>query len=382
MFPYELSYRCRGTYTVGGTQAPPPRRQSCQREGANQGGGSTSASVSCRWYSQDTLLLDVEDAAGCKRLPPRAPSVANATLDLFGPRSCVKCAHIHATTTAMSSAAPSYRHGTTQASRIGAHFPLIRGCFICLAVQRRVETAMQRRSRHLPYDDVLEAAEGIKAGKQAADNNKQFFLIHDFHLYFSSPTNSSFVMSFTILRPVALALVAFNVASAAVVSLTYPGPDDAPQTAQIIGVDDALTRTTYAVDKPQTDASGSTVVVGTQTIIAGPDYLSMTFSAAIPENTVVEGFECKFADGNAVCVGEEDGAPAMTTAPVGLFGTEVLDLKEGGASGSATTPVRSSSGSGSGSGSAAPSPTGAGSRATVALGSVLFGCLVAGAQLA
>ncbi|KAJ7073940.1 hypothetical protein C8F01DRAFT_1098749 [Mycena amicta] len=202
-------------------------------------------------------------------------------------------------------------------------------------------------------------------------------------------------MASTVIRAFTLAVAAAQVAvvsaSPAFISLTYPAPDDAPMSAQVLGVDAASGHTTYAVARPEADGNGSTVGVFTQTVIAGSDYLSMTLSAVAPEETFVEGFECNFVDGDAVCVGAEDGVDQTTTVALASFGTEVLDVVESGSASATTTSPTSSgltsaSASSSGSGSAVqPSKTpsaGIKNSNAVGFGGMLVGLVVLAAQLA
>ncbi|KAJ7217017.1 hypothetical protein GGX14DRAFT_440145 [Mycena pura] len=121
--------------------------------------------------------------------------------------------------------------------------------------------------------------------------------------------------------------------SAALVTVTYPEPAGKPLSAQILGVD-SQGYTTYAVQLPETDGTGSTLAVFTETLVAGADYVSVTISTAdaAASATLIEGGECSLLGGDAVCYSTDEAGRAVTrTTPIasGGWGKQVLDVATG-----------------------------------------------------
>ncbi|KAJ7137854.1 hypothetical protein C8R44DRAFT_847923 [Mycena epipterygia] len=163
-------------------------------------------------------------------------------------------------------------------------------------------------------------------------------------------------------------ILAFSLAAlslqyvAAETSLIIPFVDPQPISADIIGVDTALTRTTWALHQGAftgtwTDPQGE--FPGTATLVEGTDYASFTYVVAQPEATVTAGGVCSINGGIAVCTAAADDAIVTETDSVTAFGIEGgFTLAGAGAGGAAASGSATPSGSGSDSKSTAVSGSG------------------------
>ncbi|KAJ7461646.1 hypothetical protein FB451DRAFT_1181369 [Mycena latifolia] len=120
--------------------------------------------------------------------------------------------------------------------------------------------------------------------------------------------------------------------AAAETSLVVPLVGDQPISAEVLGVDTALGRTTWVLHQGAftgtwTDPQGS--FPGTATLIEGSDYASLTYLLPNPDATGTEattftlGAECAIKpDGQMVCVEAEEGQTFTTTEVAKAFGIE------------------------------------------------------------
>ncbi|KAJ7706947.1 hypothetical protein B0H17DRAFT_1325706 [Mycena rosella] len=141
---------------------------------------------------------------------------------------------------------------------------------------------------------------------------------------------------------------------AAETSLVVPLNDPQPISADVLGVDSALDRTTWVLHQGALTGTWSdqeSNFPGTATLVEGTDYASLTYAAAVQEITLAAGAECAIADGLAVCVVVEDGTTSTETDPAQPFGIQ------GGATVAGQAAPTLGPVSGSGSGSGAPSNT-------------------------
>ncbi|KAJ7461630.1 hypothetical protein FB451DRAFT_1497688 [Mycena latifolia] len=181
-------------------------------------------------------------------------------------------------------------------------------------------------------------------------------------------------------------------------SLIVPFGDPQAISADLLGVDAAQGRTTWALRQGTytgtwTNPQGS--FPATATLVEGADYASFTYAVpAGPDPGDVAftvGGECTLdrAAGVAVCVAAGEGTTVTETDSVTAFGVEIASAVTGaaGASGVGASPTGAGSGSGSGAsgslapasgGSSAPAPTQTGAAASLRAGaSALVGLLVA-----
>ncbi|KAJ6531585.1 hypothetical protein DFH09DRAFT_137079 [Mycena vulgaris] len=140
---------------------------------------------------------------------------------------------------------------------------------------------------------------------------------------------------------------------AAETTLIVPFADPQPISGDVLGVDTALGRTTWALHQGAftgtwTDPQGS--FPGTATLIEGSDYASFTYVVADMEGTITAGGECSLKDGQQICVAAADGVTVTATESATPFGIEGGSTLAGAAQ---VTPAPSGSGSNSG-GSAIP----------------------------
>ncbi|KAK7038191.1 hypothetical protein R3P38DRAFT_2904913 [Favolaschia claudopus] len=137
-------------------------------------------------------------------------------------------------------------------------------------------------------------------------------------------------------------------------SVYVPFIDAQPISADIIGIDEALGRTTYALHqgaKTGTWADQQDNMPGTATLIEGSDFASLAYNVADPKfGTMTFGGACSIQGGSAVCVeaqeGGFEGATTFTeTESVVPFGLQIAPTQNGFP---ANSDAFSSSGSGAG----------------------------------
>ncbi|KAJ7154245.1 hypothetical protein C8R46DRAFT_1119135 [Mycena filopes] len=154
-------------------------------------------------------------------------------------------------------------------------------------------------------------------------------------------------------------------------SVIVPFGDPQPISADILGVDTKLGRTTWqlrqgAFTGTWTDPQGS--FPGTATLVEGADYASYTYAVSDSEGSFAVQGECSIKDGVAICVAAESGddgaATATETESVTAFGLQIA------ATGVPTgAPQNSGSGSPAASGAASgvPAPSSTGTQPSAAL---------------
>ncbi|KAJ7706951.1 hypothetical protein B0H17DRAFT_1034924 [Mycena rosella] len=140
-------------------------------------------------------------------------------------------------------------------------------------------------------------------------------------------------------------------------SIIVPFGDPQAISADILGVDAKLGRTTWALRQGAytgtwTDPQGS--FPGTATLVEGADYASFTYAVAPPDGFTVGG-ECSLKDGLAVCVAAGEGTTVTETDSVTAFGVEIAQT--------AAPPVPSGSGNSGAGGASGTPPSGTGSGA-------------------
>ncbi|KAJ6622870.1 hypothetical protein B0H10DRAFT_862427 [Mycena sp. CBHHK59/15] len=119
-------------------------------------------------------------------------------------------------------------------------------------------------------------------------------------------------------RILALAVAALSLRYvAAETSLVIPFVDPQAISADILGVDSAKTRTTWALHQGAPTGIYSTEqgdeFPGTATLIEGTDYASFTYVAAAGGETITAGGECTIAGGNEICVAAAGGTTITNT---------------------------------------------------------------------
>ncbi|KAJ6531580.1 hypothetical protein DFH09DRAFT_824744, partial [Mycena vulgaris] len=157
---------------------------------------------------------------------------------------------------------------------------------------------------------------------------------------------------------------------AAETSLIVPLVDPQPISAEVLGVDAALDRTTWVLHQGAftgtwTDPQGD--FPGTATLIEGSDYASLTYLLPAEGTTVALGAECSIKDSQLICVGAEGGTTLTDTETATPFGIQGGATLAGAAQ---VTPAPSASGPSSGTSAtpasgSAPSSTPTGSSVQV-----------------
>ncbi|KAJ7080384.1 hypothetical protein B0H15DRAFT_933244 [Mycena belliarum] len=199
-----------------------------------------------------------------------------------------------------------------------------------------------------------------------------------------TPPSASLKMS----RLLALTVLALGVHYAIAdteTSIIVPFADPQAISADMLGVDSAKGRTTWALRQGAytgtwTDPQGS--FPATATLVEGADYASFTY--VIPEGTdagdiaVTAGGECSLAKGVAVCVAVAGGTTVTATDPVTAFGVQIAGTSVAAApTGGASSKASGNPASG---GNAAAPTKGAATRARASFG--LLAALFAAVHLA
>jgi len=113
-------------------------------------------------------------------------------------------------------------------------------------------------------------------------------------------------------------LVLFAVSVSAQTSLFIPGFDPQPLSADILGVD-TQGRTTWALHPGSpTDTLNDAGLIGTATLVEGPNDASLTYVA--PQFTM--GVACTLSDSLAVCSATSGGTVATATETVTRFAVQ------------------------------------------------------------
>ncbi|KAJ7633104.1 hypothetical protein FB45DRAFT_1148569 [Roridomyces roridus] len=142
---------------------------------------------------------------------------------------------------------------------------------------------------------------------------------------------------------------------AAQVSLIVPFVDEQPLSADVLGVDTALDRTTWALHQGSptgtfTDDEGS--FPGTATLVEGSDYVSFTYVLVDDQVTHTAGGVCSIQGGTEICVANADGQAATETDPATAFVVQAAATTGAPAPGASSNSAPSAAGKSGGGGAA------------------------------
>ncbi|KAJ7154249.1 hypothetical protein C8R46DRAFT_1197191 [Mycena filopes] len=161
-----------------------------------------------------------------------------------------------------------------------------------------------------------------------------------------------------------------------------PFADPQPISANILGVDTVLGRTTWELHQGALTGTWSGNLVrdfpGTATLVEGSDYASMTYAVTAGDKAAAVGGACSLGAGHALCVGTQsggDGGATTYTETDSAFGVQIAAATNAPAAPSSPGGTNTGSNSGLSASSlshGAPSPTQSNSAAGLGLS---FGAL-------
>ncbi|KAJ7481114.1 hypothetical protein B0H11DRAFT_1807991 [Mycena galericulata] len=148
--------------------------------------------------------------------------------------------------------------------------------------------------------------------------------------------------------------------AAAQISLIVPFADEQPISADVVGVDTAQGRTTWALHQGAltgtfTDAQGD--FPGTATLVEGSDYVSFTYVEQEDNVTATAGGLCSIQAGTAFCVANANGATITDAEAVTPFAVQVATGTPAPTGTKGTSQANAGSGTGSGSAPANTHPS-------------------------